>query len=148
MGVEGSGSANKNAAFLEANNQAREQAKARIKANPKDLQGLLVLTITDGMESDYDALIIKKQLDGLKMMRSAETEANLVLSIDPTEQDANVALGNEQLRNRMFAELQKNVRVVWRVARRPHTRHGPNAVGGGTRTLSETICEGDAGAGL
>jgi hypothetical protein len=92
-GVEGSGSANKNPAFLEANNQAREQAKARVKANPKDLPGLLVLTITDGMESDYDALIIKKQLDGLKMMRSAETEANLVLAIDPTEQDANVALG-------------------------------------------------------
>src|SRR5277367_3398332 len=92
-GVEGSGAANKNAAFLEANNQAREQAKARIKRNPKDLQGLLVLTITDGMESDYDALIIKKQIDGLKMMRNAETEANLVLAIDPTEQDANVALG-------------------------------------------------------
>ncbi len=92
-GVEGSGAANKNAAFLEANNQAREQAKARIKQNPKDLQGLLVLTITDGMESDYDALIIKKQIDGLKMMRSAESEANLVLAIDPNEQDANVALG-------------------------------------------------------
>jgi hypothetical protein len=92
-GVEGSGAANKNAAFLEANNQAREQAKARIKRNPKDLQGLLVLTITDGMESDYDALIIKKQIDGLKMMRNAETEANLVLAIDPSEQDANVALG-------------------------------------------------------
>jgi hypothetical protein len=92
-GVEGSGAANKNPAFLLANNQAREQAKARIKTNPKDLQGLLVLTITDGMESDYDALIIKKQIDGLKMMRSAETEANLVLAIDPGEQDANVALG-------------------------------------------------------
>ncbi len=92
-GVEGSGAANKNAAFLEANNAAREQAKARIKANPKDLQGLLVLTITDGMESDYDALIIKKQIDGLKMMRSAESEANQVLAIDPGEQDANVALG-------------------------------------------------------
>jgi hypothetical protein len=92
-GVEGSGAANKNAAFLEANNAAREQAKARIKANSKDLQGLLVLTITDGMESDYDALIIKKQIDGLKMMRSAESEANQVLAIDPGEQDANVALG-------------------------------------------------------
>jgi len=92
-GVEGSGATNKNAAFLEANNKAREQAKARIKANSKDMQGLLVLTITDGMESDYDALIIKKQLDGLTMMRHAEAEANAVLAIDPTEQDANVALG-------------------------------------------------------
>lgn len=92
-GVEGTAAQNRNAAFLDANNQAREQAKARIKANPKDRQGLLVLTITDGMESDYDALIIKKQLDGLTMMRHAEAEANDVLKIDPNEQDANVALG-------------------------------------------------------
>lgn len=92
-GVEGTAAQNKNDAFLKANNAAREQAKARLKANPKDMQGLLVLTITDGMESDYDALIIKKQLDGLKMMKSAEAEANAVLAIDPNEQDANVALG-------------------------------------------------------
>jgi hypothetical protein len=92
-GVAGSASQNRNAAFLETNGQAREQAKARIKTNPRDMQGLLVLTITDGMESDYDALIIKKQLEGLTMMRHAEAEANAVLAIDPTEQDANVALG-------------------------------------------------------
>ena len=92
-GVDGSASQNRNDAFLKANNAAREQAKARIKTNPKDMQGLLVLTITDGMESDYDALIIKKQLDGLTMMRHAEAEANEVLKIDPGEQDANVALG-------------------------------------------------------
>jgi len=92
-GVEGTAAQNKNTAFLEANNAAREQAKARIKRNPRDIEGLLVLTITDGMESDYDALIIKKQLDGLKMMKSAEAEANAVLAIDPHEQDANVALG-------------------------------------------------------
>ena len=47
-GVDGSASQNKNEAFLKANNAAREQAKARIKTNPKDMQGLLVLTITVG----------------------------------------------------------------------------------------------------
>jgi hypothetical protein len=92
-GVEGTASENRNSAFLEANTQARTQAKARVKTNPRDIHGLLVLTITDGMESDYDALIIKKQLAGLSMMRQAESEANAVLAIDPTEQDANVALG-------------------------------------------------------
>jgi hypothetical protein len=92
-GVEGTASQNRNSAFLEANTQARTQAKARVKTNPRDIHGLLVLTITDGMESDYDALIIKKQLAGLTMMRQAEAEANTVLALDPTEQDANVALG-------------------------------------------------------
>jgi hypothetical protein len=92
-GVDGTALQNKNAAFLEANNQARYLAKERLRSNPRDLHGLLGLTIADGMESDYDALIIKKQLDGLKMMRQAEAEANTLLTVDPSEQDANVALG-------------------------------------------------------
>jgi hypothetical protein len=92
-GVEGLASQNQNAAFLAANSKARELAKARLKSNPHDIHGLLGLTIADGMESDYDAIIIKKQLDGLKMMKQAEAEANTLLAIDPSEQDANVALG-------------------------------------------------------
>jgi hypothetical protein len=92
-GVDGTAAQNRNDKFLAANSAAREQAKARLKTNSKDLQGLLVLTITDGMESNYDAIVIKKQLEGLTMMRHAEAEANAVLAIDPHEQDANVALG-------------------------------------------------------
>ena len=78
---------------MEANSQAREQAKKLLKCNPKDIHGLLALTIADGMESDYDAIMIKKQLPGLSMMRQAEADAKTLLAIDPTEQDANVALG-------------------------------------------------------
>src|ERR1700691_6003724 len=92
-GVEGGAAQNQNAAFMTANSRAREMAKARLKSNPRDIHGLLAITIADGMESDYDALIIKKQLDGLKMMKQAETEANILLTIDPSQQDANVALG-------------------------------------------------------
>jgi hypothetical protein len=92
-GVDGSASQNQNPKFVEANNRARELAKRRLKSNPHDVQGLLALTIADGMESDYDAIIIKKQLDGLKLMKQAETEANILLAIDPSQQDANVALG-------------------------------------------------------
>jgi hypothetical protein len=92
-GVPGSAEQNHNAGFVEANSQAREQAKKLLKSNPKDIHGLLALTIADGMESDYDAIIIKKQLPGLSMMRQAEADAKTLLAIDPTEQDANVALG-------------------------------------------------------
>jgi hypothetical protein len=83
-GVEGAAAQNQNAAFMTANNKAREMAKTRLKSNPRDIHGLLAITIADGMESDYDALIIKKQ---------AEVEANILLTIDPSQQDANVALG-------------------------------------------------------
>jgi tetratricopeptide (TPR) repeat protein len=92
-GVSGTAEQNNNPGFVEANSQAREQAKKLLKANPHDIHGLLAITIADGMESDYDAIIIKKQLPGLSMMRQAEAEANTLLAIDPTQQDANVALG-------------------------------------------------------
>ncbi len=92
-GVSGSAEQNRNPGFVAANNQAREQAKKLLKTNPNDIHGLLALTIADGMESDYDAIIIKKQLPGLSMMRQAEADAKSLLAIDPAQQDANVALG-------------------------------------------------------
>jgi len=49
--------------------------------------------MTDGMEADYDALIVKKQLAGLSMTRQAEGEATKLLAIDPSAEDAYLALG-------------------------------------------------------
>jgi hypothetical protein len=92
-GVDGSAEQNKNQRFLEANDAARQMAKSHLKSDPKHIRSLLVLTMVDGMESDYDALIIKKQLAGLNMMKQAEAEANTLLAIDNSMQDANVALG-------------------------------------------------------
>jgi len=93
VGVEGKPSENRNAGFLEANRQARDLAKKRVKLDPRDANSLLVLTMTDGMESDYDALIERKQIASLGPMRQAESEANILLAIDPSAQDAYVALG-------------------------------------------------------
>lgn len=92
-GVEGKASANRNDAFVDANHQAREMAKELLKSSPNDSHGLLVLTLTDGMESDYDGIIEKKQLPALNMMKQAEHEASALLAIDPDAQDAYVALG-------------------------------------------------------
>jgi hypothetical protein len=92
-GVEGSPSKNRNAAFLETNREAHELAQRRLKFDAKDPGGLLGLTLTDGMESDYDALIEKKQFASIGLMRQAESEANALLKVDPEAQDAYVALG-------------------------------------------------------
>jgi len=92
-GISGSPAANRNVAFLEANNQARELAKKRMKLDPHDVDGLLALTIADGLESDYDALIEKKQLEAMKLMHRAESGANAALAADSSAQDAYVALG-------------------------------------------------------
>jgi len=92
-GVDGTPAENGNEPFLLANSRAREMAKALLKLNPNDRQALLVLTMADGMESNYDALIIKKQMAGLSLMKQAESEATKLLATDPDAQDAYLALG-------------------------------------------------------
>jgi hypothetical protein len=92
-GAAGNPTENRNDAFLQANRRARDMAAKQLKAKPRDPHSLLVLTMTDGMESDYDALIVKKQMAGLGLMKQADAEAATLLAVDPTAQDANLALG-------------------------------------------------------
>lgn len=93
-GIDGAGSsANHNAAFLQANAAARDAARARLKKNPQDPEALLAITMADGMESNYDEIIEKKQIAALGLMRQAESEAKTLLAIDPQATDAYVALG-------------------------------------------------------
>ena len=92
-GVDGKPSENRNEAFLEANRRAREMAREWLQSNPRDAHGLLVLTLTDGMEADYVALIEKRQFASLSLIRQAESEAKNLLAVDSSAQDAYVALG-------------------------------------------------------
>lgn len=92
-GVSGSPAENRNREFLAINQQAREMAKSRLAQDPNDVRALFAITISDGMESDYDAYVEKKQIASLGFMRQAEAEANHLLAIDPSAQDAYVALG-------------------------------------------------------
>jgi hypothetical protein len=92
-GVNGRPADNRNEAFLSANRRAREMAEQRLRSTPQDVRGLLVLTLTDGMEADYLALIEKRQLASLSLIRRAEHEAVNLLAVDPSAADAYVALG-------------------------------------------------------
>jgi tetratricopeptide (TPR) repeat protein len=92
-GADGTAAENCNTPFLTANNRARAMAKRALKTEPNNAHALLVLTMADGMESDYDAMIVKKQMAGLGLMRQAEAEANKLLVIDPDAKDAYLALG-------------------------------------------------------
>jgi hypothetical protein len=92
-GADGSLAENRNLPFLRANSETREMARRILKMRPRDVRALLALTLADGMESDYDALIVRQQLAGLDLMRRAEREANALLAIDPSQDDAYVALG-------------------------------------------------------
>jgi len=92
-GVVGSPAENRNKTFLDINHQAHDMAKKAVKANSHDTHALLVLAMTDGLESNYAAMIEKKQLQALSLMRQAESESNTLLQLDPKAMDAYVALG-------------------------------------------------------
>ncbi len=79
--------------FREALSRARILAKQRLKTNPKDAEGLFALTLAAGMESDADAILEKKQLDGLKRMKEANEYAKQLLAVHPDAADAYVAPG-------------------------------------------------------
>jgi tetratricopeptide (TPR) repeat protein len=79
--------------FREALSRARVMAKRRLKTNPKEPEGLFALTLAAGMESDADAILEKKQLDGLKRMKEANEHAKQLLAVHPDAADAYVAPG-------------------------------------------------------
>jgi hypothetical protein len=92
-GVPGQPDPLRRAAFLKANDSARSMARARVRANPEDPDGLFVLTLADGMQGDFEALIEKRQLSSLSLIRRAEKEARRLLAVQPDAYDAYMALG-------------------------------------------------------
>jgi hypothetical protein len=92
-GIEGKPNPGRMSSFREALSRARELAKARMRQTPKDPEALFALTMASGMESDANAILEKKQLDGLKRMKEANEFAKQLLVQHPDAADAYVALG-------------------------------------------------------
>jgi tetratricopeptide (TPR) repeat protein len=92
-GIQGQPDPQLSAAFLTANVSARSMARERLKSNPDDPDGLFALTLADGMQGDFEALIRKRQLAALSLIRDAEKGATRLLALRPNAQDAYVALG-------------------------------------------------------
>jgi len=79
--------------FRDALARARLLARQRQQTNLKDSEALFALTLAAGMESDSDAILEKKQLDGLKRMKEANEHAKQLLAQHPDAADAYVAPG-------------------------------------------------------
>ena len=80
-------------AFLDANSQARKMAQTLLDANPNDPTGLFVITLANGMGADYEALIEKRGLESLLLLRKAQNSARKLLAVNPHADDAYLALG-------------------------------------------------------
>ncbi len=92
-GIEGKPDPARMNSFREGLTRARTLARQRLKTNPKDPEALFALTLAAGMESDADAILEKKQLDGLKRMKEANEYAKKLLAQRPDAADAYVAPG-------------------------------------------------------
>jgi hypothetical protein len=95
--------------FSEALTRARALAKQRQKTNPRDSEALFALTLASGMESDADAILEKKQLDGLKRMKEANEYAKQLLAQHPDATDAYVAPG---IANYIIGSLNPGYRLA------------------------------------
>jgi len=74
--------------------RARALAFQRLKRNSRDPEGLYVLTLAAGMESDAYSMLLKKHYDALKRLKEANVNAELLLQQRPDAYDAYVALGS------------------------------------------------------
>jgi hypothetical protein len=92
-GIEGAPNPGRMNDFRGALSRARALARQRMKKNPRDPEALFALALAAGMESDADAILEKKQLDGLKRMKEANEYAKQLLAQQPDAGDAYVALG-------------------------------------------------------
>jgi len=72
---------------------ARKLAHERLKAHPRDPEGLYALTLCAGMQSDADSMLLKKHYDALKHLKEANANAELLLRDHPEAYDAYVAPG-------------------------------------------------------
>ena len=92
-GIEGSPDTERMSHFRDAVARACELARERQKANPKDGEALLALTLAAGMESDAESILQKRHLAGLKSMKKANGYAKELLAQYPDATDAYVATG-------------------------------------------------------
>jgi hypothetical protein len=108
-GIEGKPDPMRMNNFSEALTRARALAKQRQKTNPRDPEALFALTLASGMESDADAILEKRQLDGLKRMKEANEYAKQLLAQHPDAADAYVAPG---IANYIIGSLNPGYRLA------------------------------------
>lgn len=79
--------------FEERLSRSEDLAQAKLRGNPRDRDGLLAMTLSTGLRSDYAALIEKRNLASLHYTKEATAWAQQLLAADPSCYDAHLASG-------------------------------------------------------
>ncbi len=92
-GIAGTPDPGRMKGFEDAIAKARTLANQRLKKQPHDPEGLFSLTLSAGMQSDADSMLMKKHYDALKHLKEANANAELLLASHPDVYDIYVAPG-------------------------------------------------------
>jgi hypothetical protein len=92
-GITGTPDPGRMKGFNNAIAQARSLASQRLKSNPHDSEGLYAITLSAGMQSDADSMLMKRHYDALKHIKEANANAEALLREHPDAYDAYVAPG-------------------------------------------------------
>ncbi len=81
--------------FNKAIAKSQRLANAILERSPQDRNALFAVVLNQGLESDYLALIEKRDLAALSSMKRAGRTAEKLLAVDSTCYDAHLAIGVE-----------------------------------------------------
>ncbi len=73
--------------------RAEALAQVHLKSNPKDLDALFAMALSNGLKADYAALIEMRNLAALRHTRQGSYWAEKLLALDPGYYDAYLATG-------------------------------------------------------
>lgn len=92
-GITGTPDPDRIKSFQDAAAKARALAAVRLKQNKRDPEGLYAMTLSAGMQSDADSMLLKKHYDALKHLKEANANAEILLADHPEAYDVYVAPG-------------------------------------------------------
>jgi hypothetical protein len=81
------------AQIIKAINDAQTRAQLRLAANPDDQDALFAMCISTGVLTDYTALIEKKQISSLSLVKKSAAYAQRLLKLNPQFYDAYLTTG-------------------------------------------------------
>jgi hypothetical protein len=81
------------AALFRAIDDAQSRAQSALNKNPNDQDALFSMCITSGILTDYTALVEKKQIGSLSMVKKGAAYAQRLLKLNPNYYDAYLTTG-------------------------------------------------------
>jgi len=81
------------ASLLKAINDAQSRADSRLATDPNDQNALFAMCIASGVMTDYTALVEKKQIGSLSMVKKGALYAQRLLKLNPSYYDAYLTTG-------------------------------------------------------